>query len=102
MGCLSRTIRVPLTSLLFLAVAAGALATDEANESGAWQTSLEEVSVPGFPSVRETRWQLSRGPGPYDRIQLHRYRGAGESSAAPDWRSRSRRPCTRTRARRSA
>lgn len=49
----------------------------------AWQQVLKERPVEGVTGVTETRWQLERPRGDAsDRIQVHRYRGQGESRAA--------------------
>jgi alpha/beta superfamily hydrolase len=49
----------------------------------AWEQVTEEGEITGTPGVLETRWVTSRPPGgPYDRIQLHRYRGRGARKAA--------------------
>ena len=47
-----------------------------------WIPAGPEAPLLGAPSVRETRWTLERPPGgASDRIQVHRYRGAGASEA---------------------
>jgi hypothetical protein len=48
-----------------------------------WTVVQQERAVAALPAVRETSWRTTRAPGgPYDQIELHRYRGAGPSRAA--------------------
>jgi pimeloyl-ACP methyl ester carboxylesterase len=48
----------------------------------AWTANRPEALLPGGSGVRETRWTQDRPPrGPFDRIQVHRYRGPAPSVA---------------------
>ena len=59
-----------------LAMAAGV----EAEE---WSVSVEQGVIAGVPGVEETVWVSVRPPGGgHDKIQVHRYRGGGEATAA--------------------
>src|SRR4051812_38334077 len=50
--------------------------------SNTWSVIQAERPLSATPTVRETSWRTTRAPaGPYDQIELHRYRGQGPSRA---------------------
>jgi pimeloyl-ACP methyl ester carboxylesterase len=68
----------PILTFLLVVAAAPPLAAPDAT----WQRTREEAPLAGT-TVRETRWTAVRPPeGPYDKVQVHRYRGRGPQQAA--------------------
>lgn len=66
-----------IATLLGLLIASGAAtAADQA-----WTISVEDRLVAEGSEVKETIWIAPRGEGAFDRIGLHRYRGADEPVA---------------------
>lgn len=64
-----------------LALAAAQVAAAQGG-IGQWSEVAAERPLHGAAGVRETVWSAPRPPGgPYDTIEVHRYRGADESSA---------------------
>jgi hypothetical protein len=70
-------------SRMFAACALAAVAAGASPSLAAWTEVMKEQTATGVSGVTETRWQLERPRGEnLDRIQVHRYRGRGESRAA--------------------
>jgi acetyl esterase/lipase len=75
MRVLTRASVVLIGSLAALFASTRASAAEVA---AAWTVAQAERPLTALPAVRETRWRTSRAPGgPYDRIEMHRYRGQG-------------------------
>jgi alpha-beta hydrolase superfamily lysophospholipase len=76
-----RRVGVVLAFSIAAAQVAGAVAGDRA-PAPAWRVAAPERALERAPTIRETVWTLARQPqGPYDRIRLHRYRGAEQPLA---------------------
>ena len=85
MRALIRASVVLVGSLAALPASAAAQTTSPAAASptaATWTVVQAERAIAAVPAVRETSWRTTRAPGgPYDQIELHRYRGAGPSRA---------------------
>jgi pimeloyl-ACP methyl ester carboxylesterase len=73
-----------LTSRTALVALVAGMASGAAAQGGVgqWTEASAEKPLAGVAGVRETAWTAPRPPGgPWDTIELHRYRGEGESFA---------------------